>query len=194
MSTITHLPTVRNGKEESMGPTIRRTKAGSEELVTQRLSLSNAQRKILLYANGKRSMEDLTELIPAIADHPDVVTQMRESGLIELIDPELGEVIDGSSSEPAAGPAPGAAAPSSAPAQPAPSAAGGEDLTEVKNQLRPEIERLLGDEGKPALERLNAVSSREELSQLINKLIDLVKLYAGTPASDRFASQFKKWL
>lgn len=196
MATITQLPTGAGGGDQPTGPTVRRTRAGSEELVTQKRSLSNAQRKVLLYANGKRSMETLSEMIPAVADHPDIIIEMKDAGLVELIDPELGEVIDAGSaaeaqsatSAPSAGSGPNADAASGSG-----SSVGDDALTSVKNELRPEIKRLLGDEGKPALERLEQISTRDELAKLLNKLVELVKLYAGTPAGERFAAQFRQW-
>jgi vacuolar-type H+-ATPase subunit E/Vma4 len=64
----------------------------------------------------------------------------------------------------------------------------------AKNALRPEISRLLGDEGKAALERLETINESTELRTFVGKLVELVKLYAGKPASERFAAQFQKWL
>jgi hypothetical protein len=195
MATITQLPTGAGDGDQPMGPTVRRTRAGSEELVTQKRSLSNAQRNVLLYANGKRSMEALSQMIPAVAEHPDIIIDMKNDGLIELIDPELGEVIDAGSAREAhaqtgRGPGEGAADAGQA----GPGAGNQEDLSSIKNELRPEIQRLLGSEGDPALKRLDQITTRDELSQLIAKLVDLVKLYAGTPAGERFASQFRQWL
>ncbi len=194
MATITQFPTAGNDNDEPMGPTVRRTRAGSEELVTQKRSLSDAQRKVLLYANGKRPMETLSQMIPAVGEHPDIIKGMRDDGLIELVDPELGEVIDGPGT-----PAPEAKAPSGGTGSPEASAQGasttaGPELAKAKNALRPEINRLLGDEGRTVLERLDSVNDSEELRQLINKLVGLIKLYAGKPASERFASQFQQWL
>lgn len=194
MATITQLPTAGNGGDEPMGPTVRRTRAGSEELVTQKRSLSDAQRKVLLYANGKRSMETLSQMIPAVAEHPDIITGMRDDGLIELVDPELGEVIDPGHGS-GAGPATSTASesrsePPSAPSGTDPSS----EVLAAKNALRPEISRLLGDEGKAALERLETINESTELRTFVGKLVELVKLYAGKPASERFAAQFQKWL
>lgn len=161
--------------------------------MTQKRSLTDAQRKILLYANGKRSMEAIGQMIPTVAEHPDIIIQMKETGLIELIDPELGEVIDpgGAGQAPPETPSQGQTATPAAGAEQSRSAE--QELNQVKSELRPEIDRLLGDEGKPALNRLEQVSTRDDLSQLLNKLTELVKLYKGAPAGERFASQFRQW-
>lgn len=193
MATITQLPTGPGDGDQPMGPTVRRTRAGSEELVTQKRSLTDAQRKILLYANGKRSMETISQMIPTVAEHPDIIIEMKDAGLIELVDPELGEVIDVGSSDAPQSPGAGESQHRAADSGAAAGGSSGAALANVKQDLAPEIKRLLGDEGKPALDRLEQIQSPDELSKLLNKLVDLVKLYAGTPAGERFASRFKDW-
>lgn len=174
-------------KEKSpMGPTFRRTRKGSEELVLRRNNLSEDQRKVLLYANGSRSITDLERMIPELAAGPEILMAMEELGFLEMYDPEIEKDPPASSQQPK--PTPQNTKPESS------SGGGGaanqSKVDALKRSLIGDLGSLLGAESNIAITRVNNCSSASEIAALIPKLTELVKLYAGGRKAELFASKY----
>ncbi|MDX1626582.1 MAG: hypothetical protein R3323_08715 [Wenzhouxiangellaceae bacterium] len=187
MSNISKFETNRGRSDDPSGPTFRRTRQGSEELVVRRMSLDEDQRQILLYANGQRSIEALTALVPTLEENPDILLGMESAGLLEMVDPELGEV-SSKRPEPAERKADtGQASVSSATSEE-------RSLTETKSELTADLSEMLGGDGRDAIRKVESVSDRESLKPLIAKLHELVKIYGGTKAGERFGTKYADWM
>jgi hypothetical protein len=195
MSNISRLNGGRGADDEPRGPTFRRTRAGSQELVSRRMNLDRDQRQLLLYANGKRSIEELSARVAAVDENPDLLFDMESAGLIEMFDPELGEVISAGSE---AGRAEVGRAPSSSAPQRngrAPSFGSESDsLADIKREIGAEITTLLGAEGSRAVRRLEQIDDWADLAALLPKLKELVKLSGGVRAGERFGSKYAPWM
>jgi len=168
-----------------VGPTFRRTKKGSEELVSRKQGLSEGQRKILLYANGSRTVEDFERLVPEVAESADILFVMEELGLLELYDPSLPDDV---SARPAQ-----AAAPSQAP-QTSMQAPASNALDVIKAKLTRDTAAILGSESGNALKRIESIKSEEELREVMAKLVELIKLYAGGRESELFIREYDEYL
>lgn len=173
-------------KEKSpMGPTFRRTRKGSEELVLRRNNLSEDQRKVLLYANGSRSITDIERMIPELAAGAEILMAMEELGFLEMYDPEIEKDPPASSQQPK--PTPQNTKPESS------SGGGAENQSNtdaLKRSLIGDLGSLLGAESNIAITRVNNCSSASEIAALIPKLTELVKLYAGGRKAELFASKY----
>jgi len=180
--------------DEPNAPTVRRTRAGSEELVVRRMRLDDYQRQILLFANGRRSIDDIVAKVPILEENPDILIGMQDAGLIELYDPELESAHQSQRTQ-----LPPKANEQRAPAatiqDPSPSAFAGnsiapEKLAETKRSMISELTKLLGGESRSAVDRVEAVKNEAELRELTEKLTNLIKLYSGASNAERFASRF----
>ena len=180
--------------DEPRGPTVRRTRKGSAELVVKRLPLDEYQRQVLLYANGRRSIEEICAKVPMLDENPDLIIGMEEAGLIELIDPEMDqfgspEAIAGTSTTTA----PQAAIATSANQPPIQTGTGPAispgQLSEMKTAITSDLIHHLGSESDGPIQRIEAVSNGAELKSLGEKLVELIKLYKGNAAAENFASR-----
>jgi len=175
----------RNAPGKSSGPTFRRTKKGSEELVLRKQGLPEEQRKILLYASGSRTLEDFERLIPEVAESPDILFVMEELGFLEIFDPAI------------TNDAPSTPEPSSEPTQVqqtvSPSSTAS-TLDMVKAKLTRDVAAVLGSESGTALKRIESVRSEQELRDVMAKLVELIKLYAGGRESELFIREYDDFL
>lgn len=191
-SNVSNLPRAEGGPEDhSSGPTFRRTRKGSEELVLRKHGLSEEQRKILLFANGNRSIEELARLIPEIHESTSMLAAMEELGFLAMHDPEIGDPSptgrqaenSGAGHHPADGPSSTAAAANTP-----------ESLGQTKSRVKNAIASVMGAEGAGALERIDGVTSAAELRQLIAKISKLIELYAGDRRREEFLREFDSFL
>lgn len=172
---------------DPMGPTFRRTRKGSEELVLRQHGLSEEQRKILLYASGNRSMDDLARLVPEVEESPDILMAMEELGFVELHDPEIGQPGNYQTSQQKSNVGqsaqPSTAQPSGA------NHAGSTDITQMKREVISDLSSILGKESGTAVEKIDGLKSREELVSLLPRLGELIKLYAGSRMAEDFLAR-----
>lgn len=186
----------RRNTDEPLGPTVRRTRKGSAELVVKQLPLDEYQRQILLYANGRRSIEEISEKVPMLRENQDLLIGMEEAGLIELIDPEIDRFASIPTSTPTvAEPITAPPAQPAAPVQPeantqAPVSSA--QLNQIKSSLNSDLVRYLGSEADGPIQRVEAATNAQELQAVVNKLTELINLYSGKTAAERFAARYKK--
>lgn len=180
----------RRISDEALDTTVRRTRKGNTEFVVKQLPLDDCQRQILLYANGRRSIEEISEKVPMLRNNQDLLIGMKEAGLIELIDPETdrsASIAPPVKAEPAAAPTAQPAAP--APPQPPVSSA---QLKQIKISLTSDLIRYLGSEADEPIQGVETVSNAEELRVMVGELIELIKLYSGDIAAEHFAARYTK--
>lgn len=176
MSNVSKIDRSESESENPQGPTFRRTRKGSEELVTRRMGLDAEQRQVLLFANGKRSIEELTSRVDAIQTNPELLFEMEAEGLIEMFDPEINEAADRASD----------GAKRSAPAP-------RDELGETKRNIEADLYELLGRDANKAVEKLQQIDSADDLAELLPKLEQLAKLSGGVKAGEQFSSKYARW-
>lgn len=157
-----------------MEPTYRRTQKGNEELGLHEHDLSPEQRKILTYANGRRSFDQLARLVPRLQRDPHLLLAMEDSGLLELCEPGTGQPV---ASGQAAGPTTAGDRPVSG------------RLEATKREIIEELSRVMGADASTAVERVRQVDSDQALTDLLPKLTEIVKLYAGRRAAESFRAR-----
>lgn len=173
-----------NKEKKPVGPTFRRTRKGSEELVLRKQGLSEDQRKVLLYANGSRSIEDLERMIPELGAGPEILMVMEELGFLEMHDPEIERAPEPAERRVEA------ERPSAGPVVPSPTRENSSNLDALKKSLIADLGSLLGAESNVAITRVTECNAASEISALIPKLTELVKLYAGGRKAEIFASKY----
>jgi hypothetical protein len=180
--------------DESNAPTVRRTRAGSEELVVRRMRLDEYQRQILLFANGRRSIDDIVAKVPVLEENPDILIGMQDAGLIELYDPELESAFQSQQTQITPKVTEQQASATTRQDLSSGAFAGNpispEKLAETKRSMISELTKLLGSESRSAVDRVEAVKNEAELKELTEKLTNLIKLYSGASNAERFASRF----
>ena len=187
MSNVSQIKRSESESESPRGPTFRRTRKGSEELVTRRMGIDSEQRQVLLFANGKRSLEELTSRVQAIQSNPDLLFEMEVEGLIEMFDPDLNEVGDSTDQDSrTANRAP------DAPKRSAP--APRDELGETKRDIEADLYELLGRDASKAIDKLQQIDSADGLSALLPKLEQLAKLSGGVKAGERFSTKYARWM
>jgi hypothetical protein len=187
MSNISQINRSEPESETPRGPTFRRTRKGSEELVTRRMNLDADQRQVLLFANGKRSVEELTDRVDGIRSNPDLLFDMEAEGLIEMFDPDLNDVVESRGASTESGPGKAGTQERAAPAP-------RDELGEAKRDIEADLYELLGRDANKAVARLQEVESAEDLGQLLPKLEQLAKLSGGVKAGERFGSKYARWM
>lgn len=188
-----------NASDDPSGPTVRRTRAGSEELVVRRMRLDEYQRQVLLFANGRRSIDAITSKVPMLKENPDILAGMQAAGLIEMFDPELDDIQPATARPIAKRAADSVYAPDSSRVQTTEQAKKAgvnfapDRLAEIKREMISELTKTMGNESREAIDRLDSVNSSEDLRALTEKLVQLLKLYSGAAAAERFAARFMKF-
>lgn len=171
---ISRLHERSGGTGASSGPTVRRTRKGSEELVLRKHGLDENQRQVLLYANGNRSVDELARLVPAIGDESDLLAAMVELGFLVMHDPDVDE------SDPAVTVAG------------TPASQGRTE--EIRGRLRAAVNSVMGSEAGAVLPRIDAARDDDELRRLIARIAELVELYSGARKRERFLREFDEFL
>ena len=173
-------------RKDAMGPTFRRTRKGSEELVLRQHGLSEDQRKILLYASGNRSMEELARLVPEVEESPDILMAMEELGFLELHDPEIGQPAHYK-------PAPQQSVQSGSESSSAASLDGatssGKGLSEMKREIISDLSGILGKESAAVVTKIDGVQDKGELVAFLPRIGELIKLYAGARVAEDFLAR-----
>ena len=186
MSNVSQI--TRSGPESDnpKGPTFRRSRKGSEELVTRRMDLTSDQRQVLLYANGKRSIDELTSRVESIQSNPELLFEMETAGLIEMFDPDLNDVADSNNQAERAR----RVSNDSESQAPAPR----DELAKIKRDIEAELYELLGRDASDAVDKLQQIETADGLAAVLPKLEQLAKLSGGIKAGERFASKFGRWM
>jgi len=174
------MKTRKSGSGDATSPLLRRTRQGSHELVAKKLTLTEEQRKILLYANGRRTVDEVNKYVPETRSDPDLLLDMEAMGLIELVvmDDSL-PVPRGEKSVTAANESVGVTAPAIS-----------VDVEALKRELIADLTKILGAESGAVVQRLQEMTSFSDIRALFPKIVDLIKLYSGAAASERLAGKF----
>ncbi|MGK7295407.1 MAG: hypothetical protein ACNS61_06190 [Candidatus Wenzhouxiangella sp. M2_3B_020] len=177
-SNISRLNQRQDNSDTSTGPTVRRTRKGSEELVLRKHGLDENQRQVLLYANGNRSVDELARLVPAIGSESDLLAAMVELGFLAMHDPDVDESgASANGSDTSARPADSERRPD-----------------EVRARLRSAVDSIMGSEAGTIVPRIDAARDDDELRRLIAKIAELVELYAGARKREEFLREFDEFL
>lgn len=169
---------------EPIGPTFKRTRKGSEELVLRTHGLSEDQRKLLLYANGNRGIADLERLVPEVQENPEIMVLLEELEFLVMHDPEI------ELSSPAPQPQHRAETPAAS-APPAPPLAEGA-LDAIKRTVTEDLRGILGTDSTEAVDRIMQVNDIEEFKQVARKLDGLIRVYAGQRKAELFTRNVEK--
>lgn len=180
---ISRLPASGSGSsdQEPVGPTFKRTRKGSEELVLRKHGLSEDQRKLLLYANGNRGIEELERLVPEVQENPEIMVLLEELGFLVMHDPEIEVSTPAPQSEPSSA--------ASAPPTPPPVES---SLDSVKRTVIDDLRGILGTDSSEAVDRITKVNDIEEFKQVARKLDGLIRVYAGERKAELFTRNVEK--
>lgn len=185
---ISRLPASGSGSsdQEPIGPTFKRTRKGSEELVLRKHGLSEDQRKLLLYANGNRGIEEFERLVPEVRENPEIMVLLEELGFLVMHDPEI------ESSAPPARSEPGMATPATS--TPSPAAPSESSLDLIKRSVIDDLRTILGTDSSEAVDRISEVGDIEEFRQVTRKLDGLIRVYSGERKAELFTRNVEKLL
>jgi len=182
---ISRLPASGSGSsdQEPVGPTFKRTRKGSEELVLRKHGLSEDQRKLLLYANGIRGIEELERLVPEVQENPEIMVLLEELEFLVMHDPEI------ELSAPASQPQPSTETPTASAPPPTEGS-----LDSIKRTVVEDLRGILGTDSSEAVDRITQVSDVEEFRQVARKLDGLIRVYAGERKAELFTRNVERLL
>jgi hypothetical protein len=152
------------------------------------MELGPGQRQVLLFANGKRSVEELMSRVPEIQDDPDLLFAMESDGLIEMYDADLNEVVGSGTQSKRAHSDVRDEELATAESEPQ------DSLGNAKREIEADLYELLGRDANAAIAKLQQANSPEKLRQLMPKLLNLAKLSGGVKAGERFNRKHARWL
>lgn len=154
-------------------PTIyRKTAKGQLEIETRALKLAPRFRSLLIMVDGRRSDDELVQLMPQLA--PGGIEALAQSGLIEAI----GVVAEPAARAPAPAPAPAPVPPTRSP-----------NFESRRKEAVRALLDLVGPGGETTALKLERAKDDAELAALIGAAEDLILRMRGRGVADSFAQR-----
>lgn len=168
----------------------RKTARGLAEIETRVYKLAPRLRSVLIMIDGKRSDEDLAQMLPQAGDALQALVQ-------EDFIAEYARVGSGSTGSGAAAPAPAAAAPVPAAAAAPAAAPAAKTSTLAFEAMRKDLIRAFNDRVGPAGEsmamKMEKAANEAEFRALLPMALRLIATVQGRAAAESFSARVDAW-
>jgi hypothetical protein len=188
----------------------RKTLKGVEEIAFRSSALSEQLRPYLRIVDGAKSVDDLIQEYPRLAEVAMIFKSLMEAGYIELIAASaqvsvassnivnLKQTANGAFARPTPSPSnhePVLTFPPPQPAQPKPArlyspAQASQKLDYLKGQIIDEVGELLGHDASLVVSKIQQCQTPEDLQTILIGLKKIIHMYSGADEADAFVQKF----